>query len=73
MTDLFEEVEEQLRSDRYKQFARKALPWMLGVAAAALIAVLAGLTFRRSLMDALPEPVLVRHNQTICFSKEACR
>lgn len=40
MTDLFEEVEEQLRSDRYKQFAAKALPWMLGVAAAALIAVL---------------------------------
>ena len=24
MTDLFEEVEEQLRSDRYKQLARKA-------------------------------------------------
>lgn len=40
MTDLFEEVEEQLRSDRYKQFARKALPWMLGIAAAALIATL---------------------------------
>jgi len=40
VTDLFEEVEEQLRSDRYKQFARKALPWMLGIAAAALIAVL---------------------------------
>ncbi|TAJ73876.1 MAG: tetratricopeptide repeat protein [Phenylobacterium sp.] len=40
MTDLFEEVEEQLRSDRYKQFARRALPWMLGIAAAALIATL---------------------------------
>lgn len=40
MTDLFEEVEEQLRSDRYKQFARKALPWMLGIAAVALIATL---------------------------------
>jgi hypothetical protein len=40
VTDLFEEVEEQLRSDRYKQFARKALPWMLGIAAAALIATL---------------------------------
>lgn len=40
MTDLFEEVEEQLRSDRYKQLARKLLPWMLGIAAAALIAVL---------------------------------
>lgn len=41
MTDLFEEVEEQLRSDRYKQLARKLLPWMLGIAAAALIAALA--------------------------------
>jgi len=40
VTDLFEEVEEQLRSDRYRQFARKALPWMLGAAAAALIATL---------------------------------
>lgn len=40
MTDLFEEVEEQLRSDRYKQLGRKLLPWMLGIAAAALIATL---------------------------------
>lgn len=40
MTDLFEEVEEQLRSDRYKRFASQALPWMLGIAAAALIATL---------------------------------
>lgn len=40
MTDLFEEVEEQLRSDRYKQFAQKALPWMLGVAAVVLVAFL---------------------------------
>ena len=41
MTDLFEEVEEQLRSDRYKQFVQKALPWMLGIAAATLVAFLA--------------------------------
>lgn len=41
MTDLFEEVEEQLRSDRYRQFARKVMPWLLGVAAAALLATLA--------------------------------
>ncbi len=40
MSDLFEEVEEQLRSDRYRQLARRFLPWMLGIAAAALIAVL---------------------------------
>lgn len=41
MTDLFEEVEEQLRSDRYRSLAQKALPWVLGVAAAALIGALA--------------------------------
>ena len=40
MTDLFEEVEEQLRSDRYRQFGRKVLPWLLGAAAAALVATL---------------------------------
>ena len=40
MTDLFDEVEEQLRSDRYKQLARRVLPWMLGIAAVALIATL---------------------------------
>jgi len=40
VTDLFEEVEEQLRSDRYRQFARKFMPWLLGAAAAALIATL---------------------------------
>lgn len=36
MTDLFEEVEEQLRSDRYQQFARTALPWLVGFAIVAL-------------------------------------
>ncbi len=41
MTDLFEEVEEQLRSDRYRKFARKVMPWLLGVAGAALLATLA--------------------------------
>jgi hypothetical protein len=38
LTDLFEEVEEQLRSDRYMALARKALPWVLGLAALVLIA-----------------------------------
>ncbi|MFC3078335.1 tetratricopeptide repeat protein [Phenylobacterium terrae] len=37
MVDLFEEVEEQLRSDRYKALAFKALPWVLGALAAALL------------------------------------
>lgn len=41
MVDVFEEVEEQLRSARYKTLALKALPWIIGVAAAALIATLA--------------------------------
>ncbi|MCR5880280.1 tetratricopeptide repeat protein [Phenylobacterium sp. J367] len=41
MTDLFEEVEEQLRSDRYRTLARKVLPWVLAALAAALIASLA--------------------------------
>ena len=40
MADLFDEVEEQLRSDRYRTLALKALPWVLGLAAAAIIAVL---------------------------------
>jgi hypothetical protein len=41
LTDLFEEVEEQLRSDRLQAFARKALPWVVAIAAAALVAALA--------------------------------
>ena len=40
MTDLFEEVEEQLRSDRYRALARKAAPWILALAAGALIVAL---------------------------------
>ena len=40
MTDLFEEVEEQLRSDRYRAIARKAAPWVLALAAAALVIAL---------------------------------
>jgi hypothetical protein len=36
LTDLFEEVEEQLRSDRYRELARKALPWVLALVAVAL-------------------------------------
>ncbi len=40
MTDLFEEVEEQLRSDRYRELARKLMPWAIGIAAIALIVTL---------------------------------
>ena len=41
MSDLFEEVEEQLRSDRYRALARKGAPWVLALAAAALAVALA--------------------------------
>jgi len=41
LTDLFDEVEEQLRSDRYRTLARKALPWILALLAAGLVAFLA--------------------------------
>lgn len=40
MTDLFEEVEEQLRSDRYQALVRRAAPWVLTAAAVALVATL---------------------------------
>jgi len=40
VSDLFEEVEEQLRSDRYRQFAQTALPWLVGLAVLALVATL---------------------------------
>lgn len=36
MVDLFDEVEEQLRSDRYKSFARRGLPWLIGIGVLAL-------------------------------------
>jgi len=40
VVDVFDEVEEQLRADRYKQMALKALPWIAGALGAALIAAL---------------------------------
>jgi hypothetical protein len=40
LTDLFEEVEEQLRSDRYRALARRGAPWVLALAAAALVIAL---------------------------------
>ena len=41
MTDFLEEIEEQLRSDRYRQLFLKAWPWAVGVALAALAMTLA--------------------------------
>jgi hypothetical protein len=38
VSDLFEEVEEQLRSDRYRTLLFKAWPWLMGVVAAGLLA-----------------------------------
>jgi len=40
VVDLFEEVEEQLRSDRYKSLALKAAPWVSGILALALVVAL---------------------------------
>jgi hypothetical protein len=40
LTDLFEEVEEQLRSDRYRALARRSAPWVIALAAFALLAAL---------------------------------
>ncbi|MDB5457888.1 MAG: hypothetical protein JWP92_3473 [Caulobacter sp.] len=39
MVDVFDEVEEQLRSDRYKTLALKSLPWVGGLVVVALIGV----------------------------------
>ncbi|WP_310540782.1 tetratricopeptide repeat protein [Phenylobacterium sp.] len=41
MVDVFEEVEEQLRTDRYKALALKALPWVGAALAGALLIALA--------------------------------
>ncbi len=41
MTDIFEEVEEQLRSERIKTIFLKGWPWLLGVGLACLLAALA--------------------------------
>ena len=41
MTDLFDEVEEQLRSERLSATVRKAGPWVLGVGLALVVAALA--------------------------------
>ncbi|MDP3400860.1 MAG: tetratricopeptide repeat protein, partial [Brevundimonas sp.] len=40
MTDIFEQVEEELRSDRYKRLARTWLPVVGGILVLALIAAL---------------------------------
>lgn len=41
MVDVFDEVEEQLRAERYQAMAIKALPWVGAIAAAALVIALA--------------------------------
>ena len=41
MTDFLEEIEEELRSDRYRQFFARAWPWAVGAALAALAIALA--------------------------------
>ena len=41
MVDVFEQVEEELRSDRYKRMARTWLPIVAGLLVVALVAALA--------------------------------
>lgn len=41
MTDVFEEVEGQMRAERYRSLGQRLLPWLIGAAVLALIAVLA--------------------------------
>ena len=41
MVDLFDEVEEELRSDRYRSLLRRLIPWVTGVFAAVLLGYLA--------------------------------
>ena len=41
MVDLFDEVEEELRSDRYRNLLRRLLPWVTGIFAAVLLGYLA--------------------------------
>jgi hypothetical protein len=55
LTDFLEEIEEQLRSDRYRQMFRKWWPWALGAAAAALVIALAAWGYQswRAHQDAL--------------------
>ena len=40
VVDLFEEVEEQLRSDRYRELARRIAPWATAIFAQVLIGYL---------------------------------
>lgn len=41
MVDVFEEVEEQIRAERYTALAKRFLPWILGAGAAVLLAYMA--------------------------------
>ncbi len=50
MVDVFDEVEEQLRSDRYRTLARKWAPWVGGALALILLVVL-GVFGYRSMQD----------------------
>jgi hypothetical protein len=48
VADVFEEVEEQLRSDRYKALALKLLPWVLGALVLALVVSIGVYVFESS-------------------------
>ena len=48
MVDLFDEVEEQLRSDRYRTLALRVLPWVAGIALLALAATVGWSVWKNS-------------------------
>ena len=48
MVDLFDEVEEQLRSDRYRTLALRVLPWVAGIALLALAATVGWWAWKNS-------------------------
>ena len=64
MTDLFEEVEEQLRSDRYRKLVVRVLPVVLGLAAVVLVAFL-GLWGWRAYQDRSAAKASEQYQQAI--------
>ena len=64
MTDLFEEVEEQLRSDRYRNLVVRVLPWIAGLVAVALVVFL-GIWGWRAYQDRASAKASEQYNQAI--------
>ena len=59
MVDIFEEVDEELRKDKYQELLRKYGPWALG-GAIGIIAVAAGYQWLQASSLASAKPLLMR-------------